>query len=102
MPTELFLASLAACFTLAVAHVARKWGVELPDLAVRAHGEYEGPRFRRIRVEVLSNHPRQELDSFIERAVSYCYVSNTLLHELEMEFVAADEPFSHESPPPQD
>ena len=92
MPTELFLASLAACFTLAVAHVARKRGVELPDLSVRVHGVYEGLRFGRIRVEVHSTYPRPELESFVERAKTYCYVSNTLNHELALEYVATNQP----------
>jgi uncharacterized OsmC-like protein len=92
MPTELFLSSLAACFAMSVAHVARKRGVELPDLTVRAHGEYEGLRFSRIRVEVQSSHPRDELDAFIRRAISYCYVSNTLRQKSEIEYVAAEAP----------
>src|SRR5712692_592719 len=62
MPTELFLSSLAACFTLAVAHAARKRGVELPDLAVRVEGDYGRLRFDRIRVEVHSSHPKEELE----------------------------------------
>jgi len=115
MPTELFLSSLAACFAMSVAHVARKRGVELPDLAVRAHGEYEGLRFRRIRVEVQSSHPREELEAFIQRAISYCYISNTLQQKPEMEYVAtigpsagepsaggAHQPITHPSPPPRD
>ncbi|HEX3620809.1 MAG TPA: OsmC family protein [Acidimicrobiales bacterium] len=77
-PTEIFLASLASCFALAVGHVARKRGIELPDLSVRAVGEYDGPRFVNLRVEVTSSHPRAELERLSERAASVCYVSNTL------------------------
>ena len=32
MPTQLFLSSLGTCFAMAVAFVAHKRGVELPDL----------------------------------------------------------------------
>lgn len=86
MPTELFLASLASCFGMAVVHAARKRKIELPDVAVRVTGTYEGLRFARIRVEILSSHPREDLEPLLEPAISYCYVSNTLLHAPMMEF----------------
>ncbi len=89
MPTELFLASLASCFGMAVVHAGRKRGIDLPDVAVKVTGTYEGLRFARIRVEVISSHPREQLEPLLERAVSYCYVSNTLLHQPQMEFVIA-------------
>jgi putative redox protein len=97
MPTEMFLASLTACFTLAVRHVARKDGFEPPDLAVRADAEYDGLRLGRIRVEVISSDDR--VRDTIARAVPYCYVSNTLREPPEMEYVMAEEPVSHEPPP---
>lgn len=93
-PTEMLLAAVAACFTLAVAHVARKRGIELPDLSVVAGGEYDGPSFRLIRVEVRSSHPHDELAALVERAKRVCYVSQTLLRQPAMEFVV-----SHEPPP---
>ena len=102
MPTELFLASLASCFTLAVAHVARKRGVELPDPSVRVHGRYDGLRFGHIRVEVFSSYPREELQQLVDRAVSYCYVSSTLKRAPELEFVAAEGAVSHPPLPPRD
>lgn len=97
MPTELFLSSLAVCFVLAVRHVARKDGFEPPDLAVRAIGTYDGLRFGKIRVEVLSSQAR--VRDTIARAVTYCYVSNTLREPPEMEYVMAEDPVSHEQPP---
>lgn len=97
MPTELFLSSLAACFLLAVRHVARKDGFEPPDLAVQAVGTYEGLRFGKIRIEVRSSEPR--VQDVIARAVTYCYVSNTLREPPEMEYVMADRPASHPRPP---
>jgi putative redox protein len=39
-PTDLFLAALGSCFTMAVYHAAKKRQVELPDLAVRTTGHY--------------------------------------------------------------
>ena len=46
-PTELLLASVASCFTLAVAHSARKRDIELAGLHVDVTGTYDGPRFSR-------------------------------------------------------
>jgi organic hydroperoxide reductase OsmC/OhrA len=77
-PSELLLASLASCFTLALHHVARKRGIEFPDLSVRATGTYEGPRFVRLVVEVSTSMPRDVLDPLVERAKAVCYVSNTI------------------------
>jgi putative redox protein len=77
-PTDLFLASFASCFALSVAHVARKRGIELEDLSVRAVGTYGGPKFVNIRIEVTSSHDRAELEKLVERASAVCYVSNTL------------------------
>ena len=99
MPTELFLSSLAVCFVLAVRHVTRKDGFEPPDLEVRVVGTYDGLRFGKIRVEVRSSEAR--VRDVIARAVTYCYVSNTLRDPPEMEFVMADDDaLSHEQPPP--
>lgn len=97
MPTEVFLSSLAACFVLAVRHVARKDGFEPPDLAVRVDGTYDGLRFGKIRVEVRSPEPR--VRDVIARAVTYCYVSNTLREPPEVEYVMAEGSANHERPP---
>ncbi len=90
-PTELFLASLASCFAMSVAHVARKRGIELADLSVVADGEYDGPRFARLRLVVRSSHPRPALDEIARRAVSYCYISNTLAHRPAVEVRIGEE-----------
>lgn len=75
-----------------MAHVARKRGIELEDLAVRATGTYDGPKFVNVRVEVRSSHEREELNRLVERANAVCYVSNTLrvLHDTEV--VVIDHP----------
>ena len=91
-PTELLLSSLAVCFTMAVAHAFRKNGVELPDLAVRAAADYEGLRLSRFRLHVHSSHPREEIEAVMDRAKSYCFVSNTLLGRPEIEYAVADGP----------
>jgi organic hydroperoxide reductase OsmC/OhrA len=81
---------VASCYTLALYHVAHKRGVELVDLAVRAVGEYDGPRFVTVRVEVTSNHPRAELEPLLERASAVCYVSNTIRTVDDVAVVWAD------------
>jgi organic hydroperoxide reductase OsmC/OhrA len=86
-PSEVFLASLAGCFTLAVYHVAAKRGIELPDITVRATGTYEGPGFSRLAVEVKSGAPREMLESLIEPAKRVCYVSNTLRNVSDVEVI---------------
>ena len=88
-PSEVFLASLAGCFTLALYHVARKRDIELPDISVRATGTYEGPGFARLAVEVESGAARDVLESLIEPAKRVCYVSNTLRNVTEVEVFLA-------------
>jgi len=55
------MASLASCFTLALYHVAAKRDLTLPDLAVRAAGDYDGPRFVRLVLELTSTLPADQL-----------------------------------------
>lgn len=85
-PTEIFLASLATCFTLAVAHVARKGDVELGELAVRVDADYSGLRFSHLRVEVATGLPRGEAEDLVEQAQRYCFVSRTLLEPPVIEY----------------
>jgi uncharacterized OsmC-like protein len=96
MPTELFLSSLAVCFALAVRHAAGKQGFEPPDIEVRVRGVYEGLRFGRIRVEVRSSEPR--VHDVLDRAIDYCYVSNTLRQPPTLEFVMSTDDLSHGPP----
>jgi len=100
MPTELFLSSLAVCFTMAVHHTFRKRNVQLPDLAVHVSAEYEGTRFRKIHVTVDSSHPRDEMRSLLPRAIGYCYVSNTLASYCDIEYSVADVPATGQPQPP--
>jgi uncharacterized OsmC-like protein len=94
MPTELFLSSLAVCFTMAVHHAFGKRGVQLPDLAVQVTADYEGLRFSKIRVEVHSSYPSEEIESILPKAVSYCYVSNTLTSACDIEYAVATQPLT--------
>ena len=80
-PTDLLLAAVASCFTLAMAFVARKRGIELPGLDVTAVGTYDGPRFTEIAVSVSSDGPADILDKLIPAAERVCWVTNTLRAE---------------------
>ncbi len=77
---------------MAVYHAARKQDVDLSDLAVRVVGDYEGLRFGRLRVEVHSSNSREELESILDQAISYCYVSNTIRETPDLQFVVSEEP----------
>jgi putative redox protein len=83
-PTDLLLASVASCFALALAHVARRRGIELAGLRVQAAGTYDGPRFVRISVTIRSATAPEILELLIPQAERVCYVSNTLRHQPEL------------------
>lgn len=102
MPTELFLSSLASCFTLSLYHSARKRSIELPDLSVKVAGRYKGLRFEHITVEISSTHPREELETLIEPAIRTCYVSQTLKERPHVTYVVSQGPLTAGSPPPPD
>lgn len=77
-PTDLFLASIASCFALAMAWAADKQGVDLSPLHVRVTGTYDGPRFSAVDIEVHSLAPTAVLDDLLREAERVCYVTNTL------------------------
>ena len=84
-PSEVFLASLAGCFTLALYHEAKKRSIELPDITVTASGTYQGPGFARLAVTVKSTADPAVLESLIEPAKRVCYVSNTIRNVSDVE-----------------
>ena len=87
-PTELLLASIASCFTLAVAHSAAKRGVTVTDLRVEVTGSYDGPRFTAFRIVVHTDvAPGAELDAVIAAARRVCYVTRTLADPPEIDVV---------------
>lgn len=77
-PTDLLLASIASCFTLAIAYAADRRGIQLPDLRVRVLGTYEGLKFIRIELLIGSTEPPGVLEELISDAERVCYVTNTL------------------------
>jgi putative redox protein len=87
-PTDVFLASIASCFTIAMAYSAAKRGIELSGLHVETTGTYDGPRFSAIRVEVTTTAPQgEELAELITAAQRVCYVTRTLAMSPDIEFV---------------
>jgi uncharacterized OsmC-like protein len=77
-PTDYLLASVASCFTMALAHSARKRGLDLPPFEVNVTGTYDGPRFTDIEIEVVADLPDAEVQRLIASAERVCYVTNTL------------------------
>jgi putative redox protein len=87
-PTELLLASVASCFTIALAYSAQKRDVELAGLDVDVTGTYDGPRFSAIRIVVRAAVPQgAELARLIKAARQVCYVTRTLASSPGIEVV---------------
>jgi len=86
MPTEAFCASIASCYCLALAHVARKRGRELPGLrvVVRAWRPGRELRYERFEIEAQAEVPDEVLAALIEPARRVCWVSNTLVEGVEL------------------
>ncbi len=85
-PTEFLLAAVSSCFTLALAHTARKRSVEVTTIEVEATGTYDGPSFSAIHVTAQVGCPPEELDRLIAGAERVCYVTNTLRGGVELRF----------------
>ncbi|MGD9990355.1 OsmC family protein [Pseudonocardia sp.] len=87
-PTELFLASVASCFTTAMAYSASKRNIALSGLRVDVTGHYAGPSFDALRIDVHADAPEgAELDKLVEAAKRVCYVTRTLAAPPEMTYV---------------
>jgi putative redox protein len=87
-PTELLLASIASCFTLALVYAAAKRSVRLTELAVDVTGRYDGPRFTSFLITVRAPDV-PGLDRLIESAERVCYVTRTLRSSPSIEVVVA-------------
>lgn len=79
-PTELLLASLGSCFTLALYHVAAKRNIELRSIEIAATGTYTGLAFSALDLVIHIDADADDggIEDLIERAKAVCYVSNTL------------------------
>jgi putative redox protein len=94
MPTEALVASLASCFCLAVAHVARRDGFAISDLHVHARAERAGRelRYGRVVVTTSATVDGAELETLVERARRVCWVSNTLAKPPALEYRSMEVP----------
>jgi uncharacterized OsmC-like protein len=88
MPTELFCASLASCFCLAVSFAARKRGIDVPDLAVvvRARRAGDELRYGSFTVDTHAAVDDETLALLVRRARPFCWVSNTLAAGVDVEY----------------
>jgi len=88
MPTEVFCAAVASCYCLALAHVAAKRSLELPELRVIVRAERAGRelRYGRLVVRARADVPDELLAALIEPARRVCWVSNTLAGDLALEY----------------
>ena len=88
-PTDLLLASLASCFTLALVHSAMKQKVSLVRLRVDVVGHYAGRRFDTMQITVDAGGPNaDELAEMVRLAEGLCYVTNTLRASVAVDVVA--------------
>ena len=90
MPTELLLAALASCYTLALRWAAKRRDVQLGEIQVTATGTYEHLRFASIRLEVRADFPEGEAAALLSDARRVCYVSNTLAGDVGIEVALGD------------
>jgi uncharacterized OsmC-like protein len=91
-PTGYFLGSLASCFTLAMSWAARRRGVVLGNLSVRATGHYGASRFDELTLHVNADLTEQELEPLLKMASRVCWVSRTLEDPPKIEIVAGSAP----------
>ena len=94
MPTEALAISIASCFCLAVAHVARRDGYAVSDLHVHARAERAGRelRYGRIVVTTSATVDGADLATLVERARRVCWVSNTLAKPPALEYRSLEVP----------
>ncbi len=88
MPTELFLASIATCFCLALVYAAKNKKIKLDDVSVKVFGDKDIKNFifNRIIVRVITSLPQHNLDEIMPLAKKYCFVSNTVTKSCLIEY----------------
>jgi len=83
-PTDLLLASISSCFTLALAHTARKRSLDVQEIRVDVTGQYDGPSFSRIDINAFVDCDAADLPRLLSGAERVCYVTNTLRGGVEL------------------
>ncbi len=77
-PTDMLLTAISSCFTLALAHAARKRSIEVAGIEVDTTGVYDGPSFSQIRIDARVGCQETELAGLLRAAERVCYVTNTI------------------------
>ncbi|MFL5806606.1 MAG: OsmC family protein [Roseiflexaceae bacterium] len=90
MPTELLLAAVGSCMCLAVAHVAKKRRIAIGQLSLEIGAEKDmlAFRFSDIYLTIRADLPQDQLDTLVEQAQRYCFVSNTLSDGCDIHYTA--------------
>jgi putative redox protein len=87
-PTDLLLAAVASCFTLAMVHSAAKRAISLRGLRVDVVGDYAGNRFDALHLSVDAVGPdADEVADLLRAAQRLCYVTNTLRAAVTIDIV---------------
>ena len=89
-PTDLFLASIASCFTLAIAYSAKKRAIELGSLKVDVTGTYDGPGFSSIFIDCNLGCSESEIEGLLLAAKRVCYVTNTIRSQVDITIEASN------------
>ncbi len=91
MPTELFLASIASCFCMALVYAAKNRKVSVSDMKVTAFGDTDPKNFTfsRIVVRVISTLSEADLEVIMPLAKRYCFVSNAVSQSCPMDYETA-------------
>lgn len=83
MPSELLFSSMASCFAIAIAWVAKKRRQVLPDLEVVVSWGYDlsQRRYDHVEIEAMSSlaaSAPEEWGLLVQRATDVCWVSRTM------------------------
>lgn len=88
MPSELLLWAVSSCFGQTMVFVAAKMKKTVHGLKLSVHGEKDKTscRYALIHIGVSGNEPQEFLEKIATLAKKYCYVTNSLSREVQLEF----------------
>ncbi len=88
-PMEVVLAALGGCISMVARGQAPLKGIDLQDIGLAIEGDYTAEGFQsiRIRAEVASSSPREEVEEFLHFVESICPVSSSLKANVGIEVV---------------
>ncbi len=88
-PMEVVLAALGGCISMVARGQAPLRNINVRDIGLDIEGDYTAEGFQtiRIRAEVASSSPREEVEEFLHFVESICPVSNSLKADVRIEVV---------------